>query len=221
MGAQRAFRARHRRLQTPFPSDCIVRTPDFPWHDTGYITPQFQDFVIYQLHVGTFFTPNLPGKAGTFLDVARKVPHLANLGVTAMQLMPIQEFQTQFSLGYNGTDYFSPEMDFAVEDAHLPPYADHLNQLLAETGLPPYDTLDLRGEMNQLKALIDLCHIHGLALLLDVVYNHAGGGFGDQSMYFFDRQSTAGGNRTPCISPTWACRRPRVSISANPKCAIS
>jgi 1,4-alpha-glucan branching enzyme len=70
--------------------------------------------VIYQLHVGTFFTPNLPGKAGTFLDVARKIPHFADLGVTAIQLMPIQEFQTQFSLGYNGTDYFSPEMDFAV-----------------------------------------------------------------------------------------------------------
>ena len=49
--------------------------------------------------------------------------------------------------------------------------------------------------MNQLKALIDLCHIHGLAVLLDVVYNHAGGDFGDESLYFFDRQPTAGGNR--------------------------
>ena len=65
-----------RELETPFPSDCIVRTPDFPWHDTGYVTPQFQNFVIYQLHVGTFFTPNLPGKGGTFLDVADKIPHL-------------------------------------------------------------------------------------------------------------------------------------------------
>ena len=74
----------------------------------GYVTPRFHDFVIYQLHVGTFFTPNLPRKAGTFLDVARKIPHLAELGVTAIQLLPIQEFQTQFSLGYNGTDYFSP-----------------------------------------------------------------------------------------------------------------
>jgi 1,4-alpha-glucan branching enzyme len=54
---------------------------------------------------------------------------------------------------------------------------------------------DLRGEMAQLKALVDLCHLHGVAVLLDVVYNHAGGDFGDQSLYFFDRQSTAGGNR--------------------------
>jgi 1,4-alpha-glucan branching enzyme len=183
-----------RELHTPFPGDCIVRVPDFPWHDTGYVTPQFSNFVIYQLHVGTFFTPNLP-RGGTFLDVASKIPHLAALGVTAVQLMPIQEFQTQFSLGYNGTDYFSPEMDFAAEDAGLGPYAAHANMLLNAKGLQPYELQDLRGEMNQLKALIDLCHIHGLAVLLDVVYNHAGGDFGDESMYFFDRQATAAGNK--------------------------
>lgn len=183
-----------RELQTPFPSDCIVRKTDFPWHETGYVTPQFHNFVIYQLHVGTFFTPNLPNKGGTFLDVACKIPHLRDLGVTAIQLMPIQEFQTQFSLGYNGTDYFSPEMDFAVEDADLGTYAARVNELLAAKDLERYSVDDLRGEMNQLKALIDLCHIYGLAVLLDVVYNHAGGDFGDQSIFFFDRQSTDGGN---------------------------
>jgi 1,4-alpha-glucan branching enzyme len=184
-----------RELQTPFPSDCIIREPDFPWHETGYVTPQFHNFVIYQLHVGVFFTPNLPRKAGTFLDVVRKIPHLAGLGITALQLMPIQEFQTQYSLGYNGTDYFSPEMDFAVEDAELTPYVAQANALLDAKGLKRYAVEDLRGEMNQLKALIDLCHVYGLAVLLDVVYNHAGGDFGDQSLYFFDRQLTEGGNR--------------------------
>jgi 1,4-alpha-glucan branching enzyme len=184
-----------RELQTPFPSDCIIRKTDFPWHETGYVTPAFADFVIYQLHVGTFFTPNLPGKAGTFLDVARKLPHLAELGITAVQLLPIQEFQTQFSLGYNGTDYFSPEMDYAVEDDALAPYIAQVNELLDARGLKRYAVEDLRGEMNQLKALVDLCHIHGLAVTLDVVYNHAGGEFGDESLYFFDRQRTEGGNR--------------------------
>jgi 1,4-alpha-glucan branching enzyme len=184
-----------RELATPFPSDCVVRQPDFPWHETGYVTPRFHDFVIYQLHVGTFFTPNLPAKGGTFLDVARKIPHLAGLGVTAVQLMPIQEFQSRFSLGYNGTDYFSPEMDYAVPDEDLAPYVAHVNGLLDAGGLPRYAAADLRGEMNQLKALVDLCHVHGLAVLLDMVYNHAGGDFGDESIYFFDRQSHAGGNR--------------------------
>jgi 1,4-alpha-glucan branching enzyme len=182
-----------RELETPFPSDCIIRETDFPWHETGYVTPQFHNFVIYQLHVGTFFTPKLPNKGGTFLDVARKIPHLAELGVTALQLLPIQEFQTAFSLGYNGTDYFSPEMDFAVADADLAPYVAEANKLLDDKGLERYDIADLHGEMNQLKALIDLCHIYGIAVLLDVVYNHAGGEFGDQSLYFFDRQLESGG----------------------------
>jgi len=184
-----------RELQIPFPSDSIVRKTDFHWHETGYVTPAFHDFVIYQLHVGTFFTANLPEKAGTFLDVARKVAYLAELGITAIQLLPIQEFQTEFSLGYNGTDYFSPEMDYAVEDAELGPYVAQVNGLLHAKGLEPYAVDDLYGEMNQLKALVDLCHIYGLAVVLDVVYNHAGGDFGDESIYFFDRQSAPGGNR--------------------------
>ena len=184
-----------RELQSPFPSECIVRQADFPWHQSGYKTPRFDDFLIYQLHTGAFFTPNLPRRGGTFLDVARKLPYLAELGVTALQFLPIQEFQTQFSLGYNGTDYFSPEMDFAVEDADLPPYVAEVNRLLDAKGFRRYETADLRGEMNQLKALVDLSHLHGLAVILDLVYNHAGGEFGDQSLYFFDRQSTAGGHR--------------------------
>ena len=184
-----------RELDTPYPASCIVRNAAFPWHESGYRTPRFEDFLIYQLHVGTFYTPNLPRKGGTFLDVARKIPHLAALGVTAVQLLPIQEFETQFSLGYNGTDYFSPEMDFAVADADLPPYVAAVNRLLDAKGLRRYAPEELRGEMSQLKALVDLCHLHGLAVLLDLVYNHAGGDFGDQSLYFFDRQATEGGNR--------------------------
>ena len=184
-----------RELETPFPGDCIVRSADFPWRNTGFSTPDFSDVVIYQLHVGTFYTPNLPNKGGTFLDVARKVPYLAELGVTAIQLLPIQEFQTEFSKGYNGTDYFAPEMDFAVGDAELPQYLPQLNSLLRAEGVDGYAAEDLHGEMNQLKALIDLCHVYGIAVLLDVVYNHAGGDFGDQSMYFLDRQKTDGGHR--------------------------
>ena len=170
----------------------VVRHPDFPWHEIPYATPAFNDFVIYQLHVGTFFTPKLPAKGGTFLDVAAKIPYLAELGVTAIQLLPIQEFHTEFSQGYNGIDYFSPEMDYAVADDALPDYLPAINQRLAGKGLKAYARDDLRGEMNQLKALIDLCHIDGIAVLLDAVYNHAGGEFDEESMYYFDRQTRTG-----------------------------
>lgn len=182
-----------RELHTPFPGDCIVRERDFPWHETGFKTPEFNNFVIYQLHVGTFYTPNLPNKAGTFLDVADRIEYLDELGITAIQLMPIQEFQSTFSQGYNGTDYFSPEMDFGVGDDALEPYVTRLNKLLQKKGLDQYVLEDLPDEMNQLKALIDLCHVHGIAVLLDVVYNHAGGGFGEESLEFFDWQDRTGG----------------------------
>lgn len=168
--------------------ECVIRKDDFAWHDTGYVTPAFQDFVIYQLHVGTFYTPRWPPALGTFLDVAEKLPYLADLGVTAIQLLPIQEFQTEFSLGYNGVDYFSPESDFSVSDADLPPYVERLNKLLTDRALSPYEFEHLRGEMNQLKALVDLAHIYSIAVIFDVVYNHAGGDFGNESIYFFDRQ---------------------------------
>jgi len=167
--------------------DCIVRRPDFPWHDTGYGTPAFNDFVIYQLHVGAFYTPRLPG-TGTFLDVVDKIPYLSALGVTAIQLMPIQEFPGNFSLGYNGTDYFSPEMAYAVREADLDPYFRRANELLGSKGLRPYARDDVRGEVNQLKVLVDLCHAYGLAVVFDLVFNHAGGDFGDQTLWFFDRQ---------------------------------
>jgi 1,4-alpha-glucan branching enzyme len=168
--------------------NCIVRSPEFPWHDTGFVTPRFPDFVIYQLHVGAFFAPRCPRAVGTFLDVIDKIPYLADLGVTALQLLPIQEFPGIFSLGYNGTDYFAPEWEFAVPDTDLPTYLPRVNLLLQRKGLALYSQQDLRGEANQLKALIDVCHVYGLAVILDLVFNHAGGDFGAQSLWFYDRQ---------------------------------
>lgn len=167
--------------------DCVACATQFPWHDTGFRTPAFNDLILYQLHVGAFHTPRFP-KTGTFLDVVDKIPYLVDLGVTAVQLLPVQEFPGDFSLGYNGIDYFSPEMAYGVDDADLPPYIARANALLASEGLAPYTAADLKGEMNQLKALVDLLHAHGIAVIFDLVFNHAGGGFGAEGIWFFDRQ---------------------------------
>lgn len=78
--------------------------------------------------------------------MARKLPYLAELGVTALQLLPIQEFQTSFSLGYNGTDYFSPEMDFAVSDTDLPQYVAEENGSLMPRRPARFRTGELRGK---------------------------------------------------------------------------
>jgi len=75
-----------------------------------------------------------------------------------------------------------------VREADLAPYLARVNRLLTAKGIPPLTTAQLTGQGDQLKTFIDLCHIYGLAVITDVVYNHAGGGFDDQSIKFFDRQ---------------------------------
>ncbi len=189
-GYKRDPRARELTVDPPFPeANCLLVDPArFPWHETGFRTPAFNDLVIYQLHVGAF-SPAAGNPHGKFLDVAARLPYLAALGVNAIEPLPVVEYPTTFSLGYNGTDYFSPENDYAeTDEARLAEHLESVNGLLAARGAAPYGGVDaLRGSANQLRALVDLCHVHGIAVILDVVYNHAGGGFDPQSLAFFDR----------------------------------
>ena len=180
-----------RELTPEWPeSHCVVRDPSrYRWRDAGFRTPPFHELVVYQLHVGAFDGPDRSQRVAKFLDTALRVEHLANLGINAVQLLPVVEFQTMFSLGYNGTDYFSPEMDYGIHDlAEVQQYLDRVNPLFAKRGRPPLSVADATGAMNQLKVLIDLLHVWGIAVILDVVYNHAGGDFDEKSIYFFDRQ---------------------------------
>lgn len=196
-GYKRDPRARDLTFQPEFPAcNCVLRDPArFPWHSIPYRSPGFSDLIVYELHVGTFSIASGSPEGG-FLDVALKVPYFASLGVTAIELLPIQEFETEFSLGYNGTDLFSPENHYAgADDATLKAYFDRINGLLSQAGQPAYAGVDvLRGSDNQLRALIDLCHVYGIAVLFDVVYNHAGGGFDDNSMWFLDRMPFGNAN---------------------------
>ena len=190
-GRKRDPRARLLAFQPPFPdSHCLVRRAgDFPWHDSGWTPPPFNDLILYQLHVGTFRLA--AGRTqGKFLDVALQLPYFASLGINALQLMPVVEFETEFSLGYNGCDYFSPENQYGIDDpAAIQAALAGINGLFARRGQPGYaDAGALTGSDNQLRALIDLSHAWGIAVLFDVVYNHAGGFDGDDfSLYFYDR----------------------------------
>lgn len=171
---------------------CLLVDPAaFPWHDQGYRPPPFHEFVIYQFHIGVWYIP-AGRNNGTFLDVVEKLPYLKSLGINAIQPLPIVEFPTMFSLGYNGVDYFSPETDYGVKDSVsvLNSYLADINQKLLSINpnFKPYSLQDIQGTTNQLKVMIDMCHVYGIAVLLDVVYNHAGGDFGDKSIYFFDRK---------------------------------
>jgi maltooligosyltrehalose trehalohydrolase len=92
--------------------------------------------VIYELHVGTFTG------AGTFDAIIAELPHLHELGITAIELMPVAEFPGNRNWGYDGV------FPFAAHGAYGGPLA--------------------------LKRLIDACHRAGIAVVLDVVYNHLG-----------------------------------------------
>src|SRR5262249_56647885 len=111
---------------------------------------------------------------------------LAALGVNALQPLPVVESPGEWSLGYNGTDLSSPERDYSVPPVDLPPYVDKVNALLAKKDCPSVTISELTGQVNQLKALIDVCHLNGLAVIIDVVYNHAGGNLDAESIHYFD-----------------------------------
>ncbi|WP_407114496.1 alpha amylase C-terminal domain-containing protein [Bradyrhizobium sp. LMG 9283] len=174
--------------------NCVICDPlDYPWHDAGFRPPAFEELIIYQFHVGTYYATNehrvdaRAGRGARFLDVLDRVEYLAELGVTAVQPLPIVEFVTRFSQGYNGTDYFSPEFAYSVADDELDRYLAIANKLLAARGKSPLKRENLEGGASQLRVLVDVLHVYGIAVILDVVYNHAGGEFGDESLFFVDR----------------------------------
>jgi 1,4-alpha-glucan branching enzyme len=174
--------------------NCLVRDPAaYGWRCADFTPPKFHELILYQLHIGVYSSrdaagrDNRRGRVAKFFDVLDRLPHLVSLGVNAIQPLPVVEWQGEHSKGYNGTDLFSPEMDYAVASAELGPYLARINALVTAKGKPAYSRAELEGQCNQLKAFVDVCHLYGLAVVLDVVYNHAGGNFDDQSLRFFDR----------------------------------
>ncbi len=106
------------------------------WGDGAWRGRPWEETVLYELHVGTF-TPQ-----GTYRGVAQRLPALVDLGVTAVELMPVAEFAGVRNWGYDGVLPFAPERCY--------------------------------GHPDDLKALVEAAHAHGLMIFLDVVYNHFG-----------------------------------------------
>jgi len=181
--------------------DCfsILRAADaYPWHDAGFRTPDFSDMVVYQLHIGTYAIRSA-GVASNFLDVACKIPYIAALGINLLQPLPIDEQEANPSMGYGGADLFSPDFPYVAGAADLPGYLTTINDLLAAKQLAPLQLKDLQSGPAQLKALVDLCHVYGIGVAFDVVYNHAGGftvngQLDDNCLYYFDRVPDQGNN---------------------------
>jgi maltooligosyltrehalose trehalohydrolase len=150
-----------------WPDPCARAMPDGVRGDSMLIAPDrrafrhpspdvgLDDLVVYELHIGTF-TPE-----GTFVAATEHLGGLADLGVTAVEVMPVATFPGDRGWGYDGLYTWAPHRAYGGPDG--------------------------------LAAFVDAAHAHGLAVLLDVVYNHVGPGseavaaFGP---YFTDRHET-------------------------------
>ncbi len=138
----------------------------FSWSDGGWQQVPLESAVIYELHVGTF-SPD-----GTFDGASKRLDHLAGLGVTHVELMPVAEFSGRRGWGYDGVDLYAPHHAY--------------------------------GGPEGLKRLVDACHRRGLAVLLDVVYNHlgpAGNHLGRFGPYFTGRYATPWGEAVNLDGP--------------------
>ena len=131
----------------------VVDPRAYTWSDRAWRGVPMREAIIYELHVGAF-TP-----AGSFAGVTERLPYLAELGVTVIELMPVADFPGSRNWGYDGVSLFAPSRAYGLPD--------------------------------DLRRLVDAAHGLGLAVLLDVVYNHFGpdGAYGSVfSPYYLSRR---------------------------------
>lgn len=135
----------------------VVDVSGFSWTDADWAPPPFRDAVIYEMHVGTF------SPEGTFAGAIPRLGGLAELGVTAVELMPLAAFPGRWNWGYDGVAQFAPFAGY--------------------------------GRPEDLCAFVDAAHAAGLAVILDVVYNH----FGPDGNYtgVYSEQYRTGQHDTP------------------------
>jgi maltooligosyltrehalose trehalohydrolase len=114
----------------------VVDTRAFNWTDHDWRGIEAADVVLYELHIGTF-TPQ-----GTFAAAPDKLPALASLGITCIEMMPVSEVAGRWNWGYDGVGLFAPTRNY--------------------------------GTPQDLQRFIDRAHQLGIAVILDIVYNHIG-----------------------------------------------
>ncbi|MGH9104959.1 MAG: malto-oligosyltrehalose trehalohydrolase [Acidimicrobiales bacterium] len=137
----------------------VVDHASFPWGDGDWRGLALSSALLYEMHVGTF------SPEGTFDGAVGGLGHLADLGVNAVELMPVAEFSGTRGWGYDGADLWAPHHAY--------------------------------GGPEGMKRLVDACHARGLAIVLDVVYNHlgpSGNYLPEFGPYFTDRYQTPWGS---------------------------
>lgn len=131
---------------------------EYQWTSTNYERPRENSLAIYELLIRDFT------EEGSINAVTAKLDYLETLGINAIELMPIQEFDGNDSWGYNPCFYFATDKAYGTDEAY--------------------------------KTFIDECHKRGIAVIVDVVFNHATGQFPYAKMWW-----DAGANKTASNNP--------------------
>lgn len=136
----------------------IVDPTTFRWSDVHWRGRDFREFALYEIHIGAFT------QEGTFDAAILRLPYLKDLGVTAIEVMPVNAFPGEHNWGYDGVGLYAVQANYGGPEAF--------------------------------KRFVDAAHNAGLAVVLDVVYNHLGNegnylrGFGP---YFTSKHHTPWG----------------------------
>ena len=147
---------------------------DFDWGDYVYHPMPIEDLIIYELHVRGFSMADstLHAKPGTFAALMEKIPYLKKLGINAVELMPIFEFDETGSLrtyngqdlidywGYNTVSFFAPNTSYC-------------------------GGIEYNREGTELKQLVKSLHENGIEVILDVVFNHTAEGNEEGTFFCF------------------------------------
>ena len=151
--------ASHFQPQGVHEASAVIDHSNTNWQDSQWAGIPLEEMIIYELHVGTF-TPE-----GTFEAIMTRLSDLAELGVNAIEIMPVAQFTGDRNWGYDGV------YPYAVQNSY--------------------------GRPEDLKQLVDAAHKQGIAIILDVVYNHFGpeGNYiAHHAPYFTDTYQTPWGD---------------------------
>ena len=140
----------------------VVDHQAYDWEDDRPIHRAFNQTVIYEMHVGGFTrNPNSgidPAKRGTYAGLVEKIPYLKDLGITAVELLPVFQFDEQDApngltnyWGYNPISFFAPHLGYSSKRDPL-------------------------GPINEFRDMVKALHKAGIEVILDVVYNHTAEG---------------------------------------------
>jgi 1,4-alpha-glucan branching enzyme len=149
-------------LTTDLVSVLQTAAPAYNWQVTNFTKPNKKNLVIYELLIRDFTAQH------SYQSLIDSIQYFKNLGINAIELMPVQEFDGNESWGYNPAFYFAPDKYY--------------------------------GTKNKLKEFIDVCHQNGIAVIVDVVYNHVTGA-APQAKLYWDAANNKPAPNNPWLNP--------------------